>query len=86
METMSIGLPESMKEFVLEQVSQGDFSSASEYMHVLIRADQRRKQREALEAEVLKGLDSGPSTPMTLADWDAIREEVRNRHAKCEQA
>ena len=28
METMSLGMPESMKEFVLEQVSRGGFSSA----------------------------------------------------------
>ena len=82
MDTMNIALPESMKEFVQEQVSKGGFSSASEYMRDLIRADQKRKEREALEAEILKGLRSGESTPMTAADWEEIRREVCGRHAK----
>jgi len=37
---------------------------------------------EALEAEFLKGLDSGPATPMTQQDWRDIREEVRRREAE----
>lgn len=32
METMNIALPESMKQFVQERVSQGGYSSVSEYV------------------------------------------------------
>jgi hypothetical protein len=35
-----------------------------------------------LEAEYLKGLESGPATLMTQQDWQEIREEVRRRVAK----
>jgi hypothetical protein len=35
-----------------------------------------------LEAEILKGINSGKSTPMTPDDWNAIRQEIRKRRAK----
>ena len=33
----------------------------------------------ALEAEIIKGLKSGKSTPMTTEDWKAIRKEIHKR-------
>jgi len=49
MQTMNISLPDPMKEYVEEQVTAGDYSSASEYMRELVRADQKRSAREQLE-------------------------------------
>ena len=85
MNTMNIALPESMKEFVQGQVSKGGYSSVSEYVRALIRTEQRRQVEEALETEILQGLNSGPSTPMTAEDWQEIRREVRQRYAKRKQ-
>jgi antitoxin ParD1/3/4 len=82
METMNIALPESMKEFVQREVERGGYSSVSEYIRALIRADQKRKIQEELEAAILKGLESGEPTPITQEDWQAIRHEVRRRHAE----
>ncbi len=82
METMNIALPKVMKVFVQSQVAKRGYSSASEYIRELIRADQDERARAALETEILKGLQSGKSTPMTAGDWKAIRQEVRRRHAK----
>ena len=82
MDTMNIALPESMKQFAQNQVSQGAYSSVSEYVRALIRADQTRQAQTRLEAEILKGLASGDSTPMTPEDWQEIRREVRKRHAR----
>ena len=79
---MNIALPENMKRFVHEQVADGGYSSASEYIRGLIRNDQKEKARTALEAEVLKGLGSGESTPMTEEDWRSIREEIYRRHSR----
>src|SRR5687767_14419501 len=31
--------------------------------------------QEEFEAEVQKGIDSGPATPMTREDWESIRRE-----------
>ena len=81
MDTMNIALPQNMKQFVQRQVARGGYSSVSEYVRDLIRSDQKEKARAALEAEVLKGLGSGDSTPMTEQDWQQIRSEIRKRHA-----
>lgn len=86
MDTMNIALPENMKQFVREQATRGGYSSVSEYVRDLIRSDQKEKARAALEAEVLKGLHSGDSTPLTDQDWEEIRSEVRKRHAGRNQA
>ena len=86
METMNIALPETMKQFVQEQVERGGYSSVSEYIRDLIRTDQEEKARSALETEILRGLESGSATPMSSEDWAEIRAEVvkrgRNRKQK----
>ncbi len=82
MDTMNIALPDTMKQYVHDQVAQGGYSSVSEYVRELIRTDQTQKARQALEVEILKGLNSGESSPMTDDDWQAIRQEVRRRHAQ----
>ncbi len=46
------------------------------------RTDEKDALRAALEGEILKGLRSGDSTPMTDQDWREIRAEVRKRHAR----
>ena len=81
MNTMNIAIPEQLKSFVQHQVERRGYSSVSEYIRDLIRGDQERLAITALEAEFLKGLESGPSTPMTTEDWQDIREEVRRRTA-----
>jgi antitoxin ParD1/3/4 len=80
MDTMNIALPEILKEFVVTRVREGGYSSASEYVRELIRADQKQKALAVLEAEILKGLNSGPAEPMTAEDWKNIRSEVRQRY------
>ena len=80
MDTMNVGVPDSLKDFVHARVAEGGFSSASEYIHALIRADQKRQALAVVEAEVLRGVRSGPAVPMTAEDWESIREEVRQRH------
>jgi antitoxin ParD1/3/4 len=78
MTTMNISLPETLKQFVEEQVSQGGYSTASEYLRELIREAQRRKQRELLEAKLLEGLQS-PTSEMSDADWTRLRETILSR-------
>jgi antitoxin ParD1/3/4 len=82
METMNIALPKAMKVFVQTQVEHRGYSSASEYIRELIRADQDERAWNALEAEILKGLQSGKATPMTRDDWKAIRQAVHKRRTK----
>jgi antitoxin ParD1/3/4 len=78
MESMNISLPEPLKKFVDGQIAQGRYSSASEYVRELIRADEKRRAEEQLEAKLLEGLKS-PRSELTPADWKAIRSEALAR-------
>ena len=82
METMNIALPESMKHFVQDRVSEGGYSSVSEYIRELIRADQKRKIEERIDALLVEGLDSGQPIPVTPEYWDAKRRKLTERLAK----
>ncbi|MDP2224984.1 type II toxin-antitoxin system ParD family antitoxin [Nitrosomonas sp.] len=75
MQTMNISLPDSLKQFADGQIAQGRYSSASEYVRELIRADEKRKAEEQLEAKLLEEL-SGPESELTSADWSDIRKEA----------
>jgi antitoxin ParD1/3/4 len=78
MTSMNISLPEPLKLFVEEQVMNGGYSTASEYLRELIREAQRRKERQELEAKLLAGLQS-PTSEMTADDWTALRDRILAR-------
>lgn len=80
MSEISISLPESMRDFIEEQVAQGGYGTVSEYLRALVHEEQKRKARERLEALLLEGLESGPATEMTDADWDEMRRRFDERH------
>ena len=80
MESMNISLPEPLKQFVDGQISTGRYSSASEYVRELIRADEKRKAEEQLETKLLEGLNSAEHE-LTSADWRALRKEALDRLA-----
>lgn len=75
MQSMNISLPDRLKQFVDGQIAKGKYSSASEYVRELIRADEKLKAEEQLEALLLEGLSS-KETAFTPADWAAIRQEA----------
>lgn len=75
MESMNISLPEPLKAFVDSQISTGRYSSASEYVRELIRADEKRRAEEQLEALLLAGL-KGEESVMSRADWQQLRQEA----------
>ena len=79
METMNIALPESMKQFVQDRVSQGGYSSVSEYVRELIRADQKRKAEERIDSLLLEGLDSGSPIPVTPEYWEEKKRRLAER-------
>jgi Arc/MetJ-type ribon-helix-helix transcriptional regulator len=79
---MQIQLPQYVCDFVEEQVAALGYRSAMDYVAELIEADRRRVVRQQIEAEIIKGLESGPSTEFTKEDWESIRQEVISRHQK----
>ena len=58
MSTLNISLPAAMKTFVDTQVQSGLYSSASDYLRTLIRADQQRCAEALVEAQLLARLTS----------------------------
>ncbi len=84
MQTMNISLPDALKQFVDTQVAGGRYSSASEYVRELIRADERRQAQDTLEGALLRGLAS-PEAPLDAEDWSAIHTEAVSRVAARKQ-
>jgi antitoxin ParD1/3/4 len=80
MTTISISLPEDMKEFLEAQVAEGGYASAGEYLQALIRDARRSKAKRDLIAKLDEALASGPAEPMTREDWDALERKVWERH------
>jgi antitoxin ParD1/3/4 len=75
MSTMNISLPDTLKTFVDEQVSQRGYGTSSEYVRELIRKDQDRQQLRGL---LLAGAASAPAAPVDGAYFDSLRARVRN--------
>ena len=61
LDTMNVALPESLRDYVLQQVADGAYGSVSEYVRELIRADQKRKSQENRSRCAWEGLASGPA-------------------------
>ena len=74
MSTMNISLPDQLKAFVDEQVSQRGYGTSSEYVRELIRKDQDRLQLREL---LLAGAASVAAEPVSDAYFDGLRQKVR---------
>jgi len=64
---------------VEEQVTVGDYSSASEYMRELVCADQNRNSKEQLEPTLLESLLEGEAQEATPEFWSTLRTELSKR-------
>lgn len=76
-------LGEHFEGFVKSLVQSGRYSSASEVMRDSLRLlEEREKMRqaklEALRADIRKGLDSGPSELLDIAEIKAAARKARN--------
>lgn len=73
MSTMNISLPEELRAFVNSQVSEGDYTSSSEYVRELLR---KEKDRVRLREMLLEGAAS----PLSENVWNAeYFEKMRQR-------
>lgn len=75
MSTMNISLPDALKHFVDEQVSQRGYGTSSEYVRDLIRKDQDRQRLRGL---LLAGAESMPTAPVDGDYFESLRARVRN--------
>lgn len=81
-EPSKYNFPKAEKVQIFERVEtyiEGEFSTTDAYLQALILQDKARK--EHLEPLLVEGLESGEATPMTAADWEAIRSTVRKNQS-----
>jgi antitoxin ParD1/3/4 len=76
MTTLNISLPDSLKDFVEEQAALRGYQSPSDYIRSLLSEAQDRTDRVQIEGKLLAALDA-EATEMRPADWDRLRERVR---------
>lgn len=76
MTTMNISLPDSLKQYVDQQVATAGYGSSSEYVRDLIRQDQERKAERQLAQMLADGLASGPALPATPEFWAERRAKL----------
>ena len=81
MATMNISLPDTLREFVESRVTEGGYSTASEYFRELVREDQKQKAHARLEELLLEGLASGSATDITPEFWRKLRADIADRRA-----
>jgi len=75
---MNISLPEGLKSFVDTQVSEGDYTSSSEYVRELLRKEQdrirlRRLLLEGMESELLE-------EPMDASYFARLKQRITEKN------
>ena len=76
---MNISLPDSLKSFVDEQVTQRGYGTSSEYVRELIRKDADVLR---LRGMLLQGAASAPAAPVDASYFSTLRERVKKRARK----
>lgn len=80
MTSLNISLPESLKDYLEDQVKQGGYSTPSEYIGELVQEDQQRKAEAKLEALLLEGVTSGEPIEANSEYWERKRNQLIERH------
>jgi hypothetical protein len=79
MQTMNVDIPDSLKEYAQQQVAECGYSSISDYLCKLLQADQLQKERQTIEAEVLRGLQCHETVPFNAQTRNEMRAELLRR-------
>jgi antitoxin ParD1/3/4 len=76
MTTVTISLPESLKEFIDSEVQTKGYGNVSEYVRGLLRAAQAKDADVRLEALLLEGLSSGKDIALTQDFWKELKVDA----------
>ena len=76
MTSLNISLPKALKDYVEARVSEGSYSTPSEYVRALIREDHKRRAEEQLEALLIEGLGSGAPIQADREYWAQKRRKL----------
>jgi len=76
MSTMNISLPDSLKQFVDQQVTTAGYGTSSEYVRELIRHDQERTQLRNLLLQGAQSASTGLADEQYFAD---LRSNIKKQ-------
>ena len=79
--SLNVSLPQGLKTFVKERVAQANYSTPSDYVRDLIRADQKRQAQEQLDQLLLEGLET-PAEEVSIEYLEELRRDVRELLAR----
>lgn len=82
MATVTISLPDSLREFVDQQVEARGYGNVSEYFRTLLRGAQEREAERRFEEKLLEGLDSGIGEELSHETIARIKTELLERVGK----
>jgi antitoxin ParD1/3/4 len=83
MKTVTISLPETLKDFVEHQLATKGYGNVSEYFRTLLREARAKEDDARLEALMVQGLASGDAIPLTKEFWRDLKNEaadIASRH------
>lgn len=81
MTSLNVSLPKPLKDYIEGRVSEGGYSTPSEYVRALIREDRKRRGQQKLESLLLEGLASGPGIKVDAAYWAKKHRQLRAKFA-----
>lgn len=85
MTTLSISLPDSLKEFIDREVEAKGYGNVSEYVRGLLRDAQANEADARLEALLLEGLIKGKEIPLSPGFWSELRRDAAKIQARGKQ-
>lgn len=86
MTSVTISMPESLKQFLDQEVETKGYGNVSEYIRGLLREAQAKSADAKLQALLLEGLSSGPATEVSEEFWKELKVDAREILSKHRQA
>ena len=77
MTSLTISLPESVRDYIASYIQNGDFSTPSDYLRSLVREEQKRHEEAKLESMLLEALNTEGAIEMTSQYWQTKRQNFR---------
>lgn len=76
MTTLTISLPDSLKEFIEREVHTKGYGNVSEYVRGLLREAQAKEADARLEALLIEGLSTGEDIPLSPEFWSELKQDA----------
>jgi antitoxin ParD1/3/4 len=77
MATMTVSLPDPMKDWIEAQIRHGDYASVSDYVRDLVRRDRDRREQELTMDELRQKLAASKESGISARTVDEIFAEAQ---------